>query len=81
MARRRKTRMGGFADVRSCVAKELGSRPEATCEFLDALSDEVVEIAAHVESNWQDRAMGRKWRQLADRLYKESLRCKRSLPF
>lgn len=58
------------SEIKKLVDHEVGSRPEAFADFLDALAEAADGTADHLRSAWQDNASAKFWDQLRNRIDK-----------
>lgn len=68
-------------DIKELVDNEIGSRPEAFTDFLDALAEAAQATASHVEENWQDRNAAKAWRRIAHAVDKAGILFETNKPF
>lgn len=54
-----------FKEIRDLVDEEVGSRPEAVFDFIQALKYAADETAQHAEHDWQDETLAAGWTRIA----------------
>jgi hypothetical protein len=48
-------------ELKRLIDNEIGSRPEAIEDILEAVSESIYKTAEHLRGNWQDEKAARAW--------------------